>query len=733
MIKRGLALLMVLVMCLSFLPALHINVNAASNTVDYVYNGKYIYNWGKRGTVATFLSPNAEKFYAENGSYESIIANAGGTSVSNAPTSALYSVLKNIMVSNHSYQTSYDATKNLFQYTDCQNSGGQISSFYSGTGIGPSWNGGWNREHTWPNSKGLNGNDENDIMMLRPTSTSENSSRGNTAYGQSSGYYNPNSESGGKYDLRGDVARIFLYVYVRWGNVNGNGSYSTWGTRGVFESVDVLLAWMEADPVDTWELGRNDSVESITGTRNVFVDYPELAFLLFGEEIPDNMKTPSGASAQGCNHNNYNAGVVVKPTCTEGGYTIYTCLTAGCNQTKKTNLVDPTGHTFSAGACTVCGTAANPATCTHNYADNVCTLCGNVKGCDHTYQNGVCTICGSIQPSSSSANISFASTANRTEFSTTIQVWKQNGITVTNNKAGASSSVADYVNPVRFYQGSSVTIEYPNMTKIEINCKDLEAKYVNSWKSVPAGATATESNGVVTITFSSPVNSIVFSSLASQSRAYDITVYSEGAAAEECKHTSTTVKDAVAATCTSNGFSGKTYCNNCGALVSVGVTTPKTEHAFESWTTSTPATCTTAGIGRRDCKNCDYYETEALAALGHTDANDDDICDICGEPSDSQPTHTEHEYGEWITTTEPTCASNGSERRTCAVCGEFETRELEMLSHYDINGDDLCELCGCTMTYNTTSGCQSIIGGASFCMIAVISTAAIMVAKKKED
>ena len=107
-------------------------------------------------------------------------------------------------------------------------------------------------------------------------------------------YYDPNKESGGKLNLHGDVARIMLYVYVRWGNTG-----MMWGSSGVIESRDVLLAWMEEDPVDTWELGRNDSVQSITGTRNVFVDYPELAFLMFGEEIPDDMPTPSGKAIAG--------------------------------------------------------------------------------------------------------------------------------------------------------------------------------------------------------------------------------------------------------------------------------------------------------------------------------------------------------------------------------------------------------------------------------------------------
>ena len=128
-------------------------------------------------------------------------------------------------------------------------------------------------------------------MTLRPAVSNINSSRGNKAYGEGSDYYNPNSVSSGSYNLHGDVARIVLYTYVRWGNT----SYM-WGSDGVMENKDVLLKWMAEDPVDTWELARNDSVESITGTRNVFVDYPEFAFLLFNESIPEDMGTPSNGT-----------------------------------------------------------------------------------------------------------------------------------------------------------------------------------------------------------------------------------------------------------------------------------------------------------------------------------------------------------------------------------------------------------------------------------------------------
>ena len=269
--------------------------SADAANINYVTQSGYTVNWGTRGETCDFLSDDAEDFYTGSYTYETLSKNRGGSTQSDAPRSALYSALKSMMKAEHSHETSYGETKSLYRYTDCEeNDYNHITSFYSATQLTGNWDGGstWNREHTWPDSKGLGGNDENDIMMLRPTSVKENSSRGNTAYGASGGYYDPAS-AGGK-DVRGDCARIVLYVYVRWGNTN-----NMWGKSGVMESMGVLLDWMEEDPVDTWEMGRNDAVESITGTRNVFVDYPEYAWLLFGQSMPSNMTTPSGIAKNG--------------------------------------------------------------------------------------------------------------------------------------------------------------------------------------------------------------------------------------------------------------------------------------------------------------------------------------------------------------------------------------------------------------------------------------------------
>lgn len=316
LVKRGFAWLLALIMLIGLLPT--VSFAAEQGLVDYQYGswGNYdsvIKNWGIRGELATFLSPNAEAFYSGT-SLSELLALEGSGDTDTVTTSNLYVKLHDLMASAQTKTTSYDDVRDLMAFTDIQNNGvetSQISCIYTGILVGPEWDSGrtWNREHTWPQSKsGKKEYDhENDIMMLRPLEKEDNSSRGNKAYGESDGYYDPNHSD--IYDVRGDVARTILYQYVRWGDatftVDGTEHVLTdymWGSDGVFESVDVLLKWMEEDPVDTWEMGRNDSVQSITGTRNVFVDFPELAFALFDREVTGtDYVTPSGVSTANTN------------------------------------------------------------------------------------------------------------------------------------------------------------------------------------------------------------------------------------------------------------------------------------------------------------------------------------------------------------------------------------------------------------------------------------------------
>ena len=131
----------------------------------------------------------------------------------------------------------------------------------------------------------------------------------------------------------------------------------------------------------------------------------------------------------------------------------------------------------------------------------------------------------------STATLSFANKAQRTSFSTTKQVWEQNGVTFTNDKANSTNDIADYANPVRLYTNSKITITAPgNMTKIVFDCNS--SSYATAMKNsigTVSGATVTVSSDKVTVTFTSAVESFIIAKLTAQVRLDSLTVtYSAG-------------------------------------------------------------------------------------------------------------------------------------------------------------------------------------------------------------
>ena len=331
------------------------------------------YNSGQRDVVATTLNgTSADAYYSGSNEYD-VLSQKSSTEIQKA--------LSSLMKSTHSYTSSYNDCHYKANRTDCENEDGRVSLIYTGySATMNQWNG-WNREHVWPQSLG-GGNTSGggaDLHHIRPSDAVVNSTRGNKKYGNTNGgtaKYGSNPATGylgGYYNstyfepldnVKGDVARICLYVWIRWG--------SSWGADSVtevFQSVDVLLAWMALDPVDTWELGRNEVVQDIQGNRNVFIDYPEYAWLIFGKEIPEDMVTPSGSATDG--HSWDNGTVTTKPTCSTAGVKTYYC--SHCNET-KTETVSALGHSWNNGSTT------SSATCTTTGSIiYTCTVCSNTK------------------------------------------------------------------------------------------------------------------------------------------------------------------------------------------------------------------------------------------------------------------------------------------------------------------------------------------------------------------
>ena len=110
------------------------------------------------------------------------------------------------------------------------------------------------------------------------------------------------------------------------------------------------------------------------------------------------------------------------------------------------------------------------------------------------------------------ASLSFASKDQRTSFSTSQQVWEQNGVKLTNDKASSTSNVGDYANPARFYQNSKVTIEGAGMTKVVLTRSDkaTAAQIQGYIQSANANATVTINGNDITVVFDEPVDSFSF-------------------------------------------------------------------------------------------------------------------------------------------------------------------------------------------------------------------------------
>ena len=198
----------------------------------------------------------------------------------------------------------YNSLRNQYVNVDRDlNTAGNIIGFYDGQSMDGAWDGGntYNREHTWPQSKGADKSIAmgHDMQSVRPASTSVNSGRGNDAYGES--VYDPDTDVSIDNDdykpinlgsYRGDCARVILYDYLTYGEAGGyksslyNGNaqlLSKLSTSGVFESLHTLLKWHMQDPPSLTEMVRNDGAQDYQSNRNPAIDFPELMIEIFLE------------------------------------------------------------------------------------------------------------------------------------------------------------------------------------------------------------------------------------------------------------------------------------------------------------------------------------------------------------------------------------------------------------------------------------------------------------------
>lgn len=224
---------------------------------------------------------------------------------------------------------------------------------------------GINREHVWPKAEGFEtsgaGGARGDPMHLMAGNGYANNIHSNYYYGyvKTSGSY---TDCGSKYsnqsgNLRGtsktlnsgtvfepqdcdkgDIARAIFYMVARYNYLSGSDSdginsnnpnlaltqsLSDWASSGYTSTTSNpgkmgimtdLLAWHHADPVDEYEIHRNNLLyTNYTNNRNPFIDFPEWADFIWGSvnyngstyishsTTPTGYATPSSDTINGYN------------------------------------------------------------------------------------------------------------------------------------------------------------------------------------------------------------------------------------------------------------------------------------------------------------------------------------------------------------------------------------------------------------------------------------------------
>lgn len=160
-------------------------------------------------------------------------------------------------------------------------------------------------------------------------------------------------------------------------------------------------------------------------------------------------------------------------------------------------------------------------------------------------------------------------------------------------------------------------------------------------------------------------------------------------------HQHTEVRDKKDATCEKDGYSGDTYCKDCGQLISKGTVVKATGHSWNSGKVTEAATCKKEGTKTYTCKNCGETKTESIPKTEHQwdngkvtkeatckeEGSKTYTCSICGDTKTEAIPKKDHTWDEGKVTKKATCTEDGLKVYTCKNCGETKEEILKATGH----------------------------------------------------
>ncbi len=162
----------------------------------------------------------------------------------------------------------------------------------------------------------------------------------------------------------------------------------------------------------------------------------------------------------------------------------------------------------------------------------------------------------------------------------------------------------------------------------------------------------------------------------------------------ECDHTHTEIRNQQEATCKKEGYTGDTYCKDCGEKLATGTATVKKAH-----TVGTPATCVSKAV----CSVCSetFGEVDATNHVHTTVKNRKEAtCTQTGYAGDTYCTDCDkllstgkelaalgHDYKATVTK-QPTTTEEGIRTYTCTKCGHSYTQPITKIKSDDSSKDN---------------------------------------------
>mgnify|MGYP006103081321 CR=1 FL=1 len=147
----------------------------------------------------------------------------------------------------------------------------------------------WNREHTFAKSLANPSMSTNspgagtDAHHLRACDKEMNGARGSKKFASGSG--NAGNAGSNWYpgdEWKGDVARMMMYMYLRYPTQCVPTNVGTGTTVSLDDMLTLFISWNVEDPVSIYEEQRNTRLQTSQGNRNPFIDNPYLATAIWG-------------------------------------------------------------------------------------------------------------------------------------------------------------------------------------------------------------------------------------------------------------------------------------------------------------------------------------------------------------------------------------------------------------------------------------------------------------------